>query len=116
MNNATPWDALLRTTRKAIFNRCNEAEPALKTSLAGQVRNLLQQNGRMSAASICMDVNIPTTSLVGAVLKHDLAIGRVTCVNGLYELESGYDEELQQKINQAKTLLQRNGYSVEKLS
>src|SRR3990167_106806 len=114
--SASPLDALLRTPRKARFDRCQEAAPTLKTSLAGQVRNLLRRDGPSSAASICMEVDIPSTSLVSAVLKHDLARGCVKLINGLYELDSGWDEELQQKISQAKTLLERNGYSVEKRS
>lgn len=113
--NTTPWDALLRTTRRAeSFDRCHEAAPAPKTSLAGQTRLLLQRVGPMSAGAICMDVDIPSTSLVGPVLKHDLATGRITFVNGLYSINAAYDEELHKQINQAKSLLQRNGYAVKK--
>lgn len=114
--NTTPWDALLlRQTRAAEFDRCQETPAALTTSKAGQVRRLLR-SGPMSAAAICMEVEIRSTSLVGPVLKHDLAMGRVRFVNGLYELASDFEQELQQRIRQAKALLESNGYSVEELS
>lgn len=110
----TPWDALLlRKSRPEPFNRDPVAATADTTSKAGQVRNLLR-SGPMSAAAICMDVDIRSTSLVGAVLKHDLAMGRMRCVNGMYELCSEFEQDLQQRIRQAKALLVSQGYTVGK--
>lgn len=111
----TPWDALLlRQTRPEPFDRDPEA-PAVEnsTSKAGQIRNLLR-SGPMSAAAICMDVDIRSTSLVGAVLKHDLAMGRIRYVNGMYELASEFERELRRRIREAKALLLSQGYRVVK--
>lgn len=114
MSAGTPWDALLRrTTRAATFDRGQEAAAAQTTSKAGQVRNLLR-TGPMSAAAICMEVDIRSASLVGPVLKHDLAMGRVRFINGLYELASDFEQDLQQRIKEATALLVAQGYQVMK--
>lgn len=111
----TPWDALLlRKSRPEPFNSESAAAAAEITSKAGQVRDLLRA-GPMSAAAICMDVDIRSTSLVGAVLKHDIAMGRVRFVNGMYELVSEFEQDLQRRVREAKALLLAQGYRVEKL-
>lgn len=110
----TPWDALLqRKSQPESFDRCQEASVALTTSKAGQIRALLR-TGPMSAAAICMEVDIRSTGLVWAVLKHDLAMGRVRFVNGRYELASEFEQDLQQRIRQATALLLSQGYQVVK--
>jgi len=113
MAAATPWDALLRCSRPtAQFNRGAEpATPRPKTKVA-RVRELLRQNGEMSAASICMEVEYPNTGLLALSLKHDIAMGRFIFSDGLYSVNLGYDADLHLKIKRAKALLCRHGYTV----
>lgn len=110
----TPWDALLlRKSRAEPFQREQAAAANDGTSKAGQIR-LLLRSGPMSAAAICMDVDIKSTGLVSAVLKHDLAMGRIRCANGMYELCDEFEQDLQRRIKAAKALLVDQGYRVEK--
>jgi hypothetical protein len=110
--HGNPWDALLLCRRRAAnFDRCQQPELVPAVSKAGQIRALLR-NGPMNAAAICMEVEIASSGLVGAVLKHDLAIGRVKFFDGRYELAKDYDQKLQQSIRQARALLESNGYQV----
>lgn len=114
---ATPWDVLLRPRACAAFTRC--AEPSttgLALSKAEQVRQLLARNGPLSAAAICLEVEYPNTGLVSASLKHDLAIGRITCIEGLYNFNADYDAKLHERLKQAKALLRRHGYAVRRQS
>lgn len=111
---ATPWDALMRSTRPAAqFNRCADTPAPPPTTKAARVRELLRQNGPMSAAAICLEVEYPNTGLVSASLKHDIAIGRISCSDGLYSINPEYDAELHRRIALAKALLRRYGYTVE---
>jgi hypothetical protein len=117
MNTASPWDTLLRSSTRSAFDRC--ADLSVQYPILGKaerVRRLLANRGPMSAAAICIEVEYPNTGLVSASLKHDLAIGRITCTNGLYEINPDYDAELHERIKQAKSLLARHGYSVKRLT
>ena len=108
----SPWDALLLSgARHARFDRCQLAATASMTSKAGQIRALLK-SGPLSAAAICMEVDIASTSLVGSLLKHDIAMGRVEFVNGRYRWADDYEQALQQSIRKATALLKSNGYQV----
>lgn len=110
--SASPWDALLRRPKRASVT--SPPEDPRAQSKAGQVRRLLRERGPMTALQICMDVDIKSTALVMPVLKHDLAIGRIRCAGGHYELVAEFDEQLQADIGRAVALLKRNGYDVRK--
>lgn len=109
---ASPWDALLRGPRRASVT--SPPEDPRAESKAGQVRRLLRERGPMTALEICMDVDIKSTALVMPVLKHDLAIGRIRCAGGRYELAPEFDDQLRAEISHAVALLKRNGYDVRK--
>lgn len=109
----TPWDALLqRQTPAAPFTRDGEP-PVASTSKTGQIRALLKA-GPLSAAAICMEVDVRSTGLVWALLKHDIAMGRVDVEDGIYSLSCEHEQQLQQRIREARALLRFNGYRVEK--
>ncbi len=110
----TPWDALLqRRSPPSPFDR-SPAEPAISgTSKTAQIRALLRV-GPMSASDICMELDLRSTGLVGALLKHDIAVGRVRSVDGLYELCSEFEQDLIKRIREARALLLSHGYKVEK--
>lgn len=114
--SATPWDALLHVRHQVAFERCQPEPSGQTVSKAGQIRELLRRNGPMSAGSICMDVDIMNSGLVSAVLKHDMALGRVRLVGHLYSLDPSFDDAQQREISQAVRLLKRAGYRVEKLA
>lgn len=110
----TPWDALLVPRSAPVaFDRCTEGSVPVGTSKTAQIRALLRI-GPMNAAAICMEVDIRSTGLVWALLKHDMAMGRVRCVNGMYEMCSEFEQDLQRRIREAKALLLAQGYTVEK--
>lgn len=107
---ATPWDALLRNTRRVVF--APPAEEAKGETKAGKVRRLLRERGPLTAAEICMEVDIASTALVMPVLKHDLTRGAIVQNAGRDEWNPAFDEQLQADISQAVALLKRNGYEV----
>lgn len=113
---ASPWDMLLRCKSNAVrFDRSTDADALPASTKASRVRELLRQNGPMSAAAICMEVEYPNTGLVSASLKYDVASGRITFFDGKYELNPAWDEDLHRRINGAKTLLKRHGFSVTRI-
>ncbi|HYW57712.1 MAG TPA: hypothetical protein VE934_12170 [Polaromonas sp.] len=109
--NTTPWDALLRHQTPAAPFISRGEPPAPGTSKTEQIRALLR-TGPKTPAEICMDVDLRSSGLVWALLKHDMAMGRVRRVDGCFELCSEFEQQLQQRIRAARALLESNGYRV----
>lgn len=88
------------------------AEPAA-TSRTESIRQLLRQGGPMRAQRIATELDLPQTALVGALLKADLARGRVRLCNGIYEWNHDHDDALARELSAAARLLRRHGYRVQ---
>lgn len=88
------------------------AEPG--TSRTECIRQLLRARMSMSAAAIALELDLPTASLVGALLKADMHAGRVFHRGGEYHWDYTFDEQLAREIAEAVHLLKKNGYSVER--
>lgn len=54
-------------------------------SKAGRMRQELQRNGPASSRRLADVAQLPTAGQVGALLKHDMRLGRVRFFNGMYE-------------------------------
>ena len=75
--------------------------------------------GPKYASELALVAGIPS-SLVGAILKADIASGRVNRREGArghqqYELAAGFDERLRRRIARARALLVHHGYAVTQL-
>lgn len=81
-----------------------------------QIRSLLRSRGPLNAAAIAMEIGLDGgTALVGALLKNDLHNGAVIRQGGCYAWNQDYDHALANELAEARALLRRNGYRVEKL-
>lgn len=119
---ASPWDALLTNSIRmklpaSVRSDAIEAFDGVPNgSKAGQVRALLAQCGPLNAASICMVVDIESTSLVGPVMKWDMKLGRVLLEDGKYFLNPRFVEEEAAQVRAAVNLLRKHGYRVKEPS
>lgn len=80
------------------------------------IRQLLRERGSMSALAVALELELPSPSLVGALLKADLHAGRAFHRGGEYHWDHTYDEQLAREIAEAIHLLKKHGYSVERIS
>lgn len=98
----------------AARTQVGQAEPG--ASRCARMRNALR-GGPRSAAELAAAGEV-STSLVYALLKHDIQQGRIArraCAGGTrYELAPGFDADLQRRLAQARQLLQRHGFTVTK--
>ena len=67
--------------------------------------------GPMTAGELETVTGIPSR-IVGALLKFDMAVGRVKCERGSYALVTAFLEDEQTRIVDAKRLLRAKGYRV----
>ena len=86
-------------------------------SRTGSIRELLKSTGRpMSAAEIAFDLDpdIPSfnSGLVWLLLKHDIKMGRVLLVEGMYAWNFEHESAESTAIRAAIKLLKKNGYTV----
>jgi membrane protein DedA with SNARE-associated domain len=84
------------------------------TGKTDTMRQYLQQYGSATAVLLAMEADLASTGLVGALLKGDLARGRITYRLGRYWWNPAFDERLQADIDQAVALLKRHGWKVRK--
>lgn len=89
------------------------AEPG-PLSRTERLRLALHTHGRCSARTLAEKVGLESGALVGALLKHDIKIGKVKYFEGAYELEPDFDMSDRAEIATAIALLQRHGYKVTK--
>jgi len=81
-----------------------------------QIRALLRSQGPLNAAAIVMEIGLDGgTALVGALLKNDLYKGAVIRQGGCYAWNHDYDQALANELAEARALLRRHGYRVEKV-
>lgn len=88
-------------------------------SRTGTIRDLLKSAGRpMSAAEIAFDLDpdIPSfnSGLVWLLLKHDIKMGRVLLVEGMYAWNFEHESAEDTAIRAAIKLLKKHGYAVTK--
>lgn len=79
-----------------------------------RLRLALHTHGRCSARTLADKVGLENSALVGALLKHDIELGRVKYFDGAYELDPDFDMSDRAEIAAAIALLQRHGYKVGK--
>lgn len=82
------------------------------TSKTEALRQALREQGPMTALQLALATNLQATALVGALLKYEIARGRVRYVNGKYEMNAALDAEQQDRERAAVVLLRRLGYTV----
>lgn len=90
-------------------NATDKSGPLSKTEA---IRRLLRTAGPMTSARICLEVDLPNTGRVSALLKADLRCGRVALRCGRFEWNRNYDEALAVDLQDAVRLLRRHGYKV----
>jgi len=81
-----------------------------------QIRNLLRDQGPLSATVVARELDLASSALVGALLKADMHAGRAFHRDGRYHWNHGHDEVLAREISAAVKLLTKNGYRVERIS
>lgn len=79
-----------------------------------RMRIYLREFGPATAANLAMEADVPSSALVGALLKADLAMGRVVRDGSRYAWNSEWDEQTNNDIRKAKALLMRHGFTVRK--
>lgn len=77
-----------------------------------RLRNYLRHHGAANASTLADEADVPQTALVGALLKGDIAKGRVFRWGDKYHWNHQFDEELHKRVQEAAELLKRNGYKV----
>lgn len=83
-----------------------------RTSKTERMRAYLREQGEACAAVLAEEGDVETTGLVWALLKSDLASGRVFLRNGKYRWNPQFDEQLHKDLMAAKALLRRHGFEV----
>ena len=111
MITANPWTGLGARSDAPPARRVND-EDVDGMSKTGRMRETLRERGPCSASDLAEAAGLASTGLVGALLKHDMKIGRVRFSGGLYSLSEGFDEDGQAEIEWAVSLLRRKGYEV----
>lgn len=76
------------------------------------IRDLLRTTGPRNALAIAIELDLPDSGRVAALLKDDLRKGAVRLVHGRYEINSDFDAQILRELNQAAALLRRHGWSV----
>jgi hypothetical protein len=114
---ATPFTGLGRRRYDRASDQYNAFEiavPKFKGPTKTQrLRDLIQQHGSMRAGELADCVGLESSALVGGLLKHDIALGRVFFDGKAYRWNTEYDERLGESIADAIALLRRHGFRVE---
>lgn len=117
--NPSPFTAMAQQLSRPAFPSLPQPHkptgPA--SSLTEQIRQLLRSHGSMNANHILLELDLPddfagNSGIVGALLKNDIAKGRVTRGDGKYHWNWHYDDALASELQQACQLLRSNGYTV----
>ncbi|MBS3998132.1 MAG: hypothetical protein KGZ67_12530 [Hydrogenophaga sp.] len=95
----------------AVATDSEPADPGL--SKTERMRAYLRQHGPAVAATLADEADVPTSALVGALLKGDMARGSVYRRGHKYHWNPQFDVQLHEQIKQAAALLRRHGYRVE---
>lgn len=80
-----------------------------------RIRALLRTAGPKRSLEIVMELDLDiSASVVGSLLKNDLHKGAVVFQDGRYAWNPDYDQALAKELAEARDLLRRHGYLVEK--
>jgi hypothetical protein len=96
------------------LSRAAEEEDEPVSKVDRMRRALRDAPGVLTAAELAKAADLKATALVYALLKPDVARGRVHVRDGAYEWNRHYDEELAAELAAAAALLKRHGYKVER--
>lgn len=116
-NTANPFLQMAST----LANQARKAWPCVaiaeerqqpQTTRTDQIRRLLRTNGPLTAQNIAVQLDLERVSLVGALLKADLQVGRVRRIGPLYDWNHGHDEAQARELAAAARLLRRHGFTV----
>ena len=86
-----------------------DQKPESKTE---RMRAYLRQHGAANAATLADEANVPSTALVGALLKTDLHRGSVFRRGHKYHWNPQFDAQHHQRLAEAASLLRANGFTV----
>ncbi len=116
--NATPFTGLGRRRYDRASDGYNAFELPLVPRFRGQsktekLREALRSNARLTALQLATLADLDNSGLVGALLKHDIALGRVKFEDGGYYWNHEFDERVRQAIEDAIVVLRRHGYTVQ---
>jgi hypothetical protein len=110
----SPFDHIAATLgwrpRWSFSIEAQPAEPAI--SKTERMREYLRQHGPTTAMDLAMEADVPSSALVGALLKGDLARGSVYKVGNRYHWCHQFDLELHKRLKDAAALLRAHGYMV----
>lgn len=84
------------------------------TSKTERIREHLRTHGWANSHTLAIEADVPQAALVGALLKNDLARGRVLREGSGYAWNTSWDEQEASEIRSAISLLKRRGYIVKK--
>lgn len=105
-----PWN--LSPRRAELVGQDGQAA----TSKTERMRQYLRTQGPANSHTLAMEADVPSCGLVAALLKNDLHKGSVFKRGNHYHWNPQWDEQIQAQIQQAKTLLRRHGYAVQRLT
>jgi len=81
-------------------------------SKTDRLRNYLRTQGAANAFTLADEADVPQTALVGALLKGDIAKGRVIFRGDKYHWNHQFDEAMHKRLQEAAALLRANGFTV----
>ncbi|WP_290906319.1 hypothetical protein [Aquabacterium sp.] len=117
--HAGPFTGLgTRAYNRASDSYCASETPAPIQRVAGvskteMLRRLVREHGSLPGLSLAVQTDLPSSSLVGALLKHDIALGRIKFEGGRYCWNDDFDRCRQEEaIADAAALLRRHGWRV----
>jgi sugar/nucleoside kinase (ribokinase family) len=90
----------------------DDKKPESKTE---RIRRYLREKGAATAETLADEADVPSTGLVGALLKADLHRGSVFRRGHKYHWNPQFDIETHKRLAEAASLLRANGYQVKKV-
>ncbi len=100
--------------RDVLPARTPVQRPGRAASKTSAIRDLLREQGPLTSQVIAVELGLDRPALVGALLKHDLAIGRIVRRGDCYALSDSWEESYHQEVADAIKLLRRQGYLVQR--
>lgn len=112
-----PFEQMTKALERKLRAKTNwqHGSKPKSQSRTGGIRELLRSTGRpMNAAEIAFTVDLPshTQNLVWLLLKHDIKMGRVLLVEGMYAWNFEHESAEAKTIRAAIKLLKKHGYAV----
>jgi hypothetical protein len=112
MNAFEHFQSQLGRVRAWSITPDEKAKPISKTQ---RMREYLRENGWANSHTLADEADVPEVGLVGALLKGDIAKGRVLRTGNGYAWNIEYERTQQQEeLRRAIALLKRHGYQVKK--